>query len=305
MRWFVLIAVAVLLVALCPTDAHAWTPGTHIYLAESILGQVHLIPGMVGELLRAFPYDYLYGSIAADTSFAKKYAPVGRHPHAWHVAQEIHDAAGSDALKAFGLGYLSHLAADVVAHNYFVPRQLVFTRGPAGVAHAYWEARVENTLGARYSREAMDLLRMDHTPADRLLDTVLSPTLFSIPTNRRMFRGMVRIADQRSYQATLKLAHDFSGLPLVEEDVGRHLAESERLIRQLLAVEDEALRKSDPSGEVALRAARLARKELLSMGGNDPGRLMAEAEKRFGLPLPVRLPAHPQGGPPGAGTKFA
>lgn len=288
MRWFWLLTVAVLVIALFPTDAHAWTPGTHIYLAESILSRVDLLPGMVGDLLRAFPYDYLYGSIAADTSFAKKYAPVGRHPHHWHVAQEIHDTAASDALRAFGLGYLSHLAADVVAHNFFVPRQLVLSRGPAGVAHAYWEARVENTLGPRYSREAMDLLRMDHTPADRLLDTVLSPTLFSIPTNRRMFRGMVRILDQRSYQATLRLAHDVSGVHLTEEDVGRHLERSREEIIALLAAHDEALRLRDPSGEAALKAARLARKEMLALGARDLGRLRSEAEKQFGLPVAVR-----------------
>lgn len=288
MRWFWLATAAVVLIALFPTDAHAWTPGTHIYLAESILSRIDLLPGLVGDLLRAFPYDYLYGSIAADTSFAKKYAPSGRHPHHWHVAQEIHDVAESDALKAFGLGYLSHLAADVVAHNHFVPRQLVLSRGPHGVAHAYWEARIENTLGHRYSREAMDLLRMDHTPADRLLDTVLSPTLFSIPTNRRMFRGMVRILDQRSYQATLRLAHDFSGVHLTEEDIGRHLERSRDEIIALLAAQDEALRLRDPSGEAALKAARTARKEILQFGGRDLGRLRAEAEKRFGLPVPLR-----------------
>ncbi|HEX7917777.1 MAG TPA: zinc dependent phospholipase C family protein [Gemmatimonadales bacterium] len=288
MRWLWPLAAAVLVIALFPTDAHAWTPGTHIYLAESILSRVDLLPGLVGDLLRAFPYDYLYGSIAADTSFAKKYAPVGRHPHHWHVAQEIHDTAASDALRAFGLGYLSHLAADVVAHNFFVPRQLVLSRGPHGVAHAYWEARVENTLGHRYSREAMDLLRMDHTPADRLLDCVLSPTLFSIPTNRRMFRGMVRILDQRSYQATLRLADDFSGVPLTEEDVGRHLERSRDEIICLLAAQDEALRLRDPSGEAALKAARVARKELLQFGARDLGRLRAEAEKQFGLPVAVR-----------------
>ncbi|MEO6068518.1 MAG: zinc dependent phospholipase C family protein [Gemmatimonadales bacterium] len=287
MRWFLLFAGSVLLVALFPTDAHAWTPGTHIYLAESILSQAGVLPGLVGDLLRAFPYDYLYGSIAADTSFAKKHAPVGRHPHHWHVGQEIHDAAESDALRAFGLGYLSHLAADVVAHNYFVPRQLVVSPGPAGVAHAYWEARVENTLGTRYSREAMDLLRMDHTPADRLLDTVLSPTLFSIPTNRRMFRGMVRIADQRSYQATVRLAHQFSGVPLTDEDVGRHLERSRDEIIAMLAAQDEALRLRDPSGEAALKAARIARKEIVQLSGRDIDRLRSEAEKRFGLPLPA------------------
>jgi hypothetical protein len=287
-RWLLVAALALLLVVLLPTDLHAWTPGTHIYLAESVLSQVHLVPGMIGELIRSYPYDYLYGSIAADTSFAKKYAPAGRHPHAWHVGQEIHDTAQSDALRAFGLGYLSHLAADVVAHNHFVPRQLVLTRGPASVAHAYWEARVENSLGARYSREAMDLLRMDHTPADRLLDTVLSPTLFSIPTNRRMFRGMVRIADQRTYQATLRLAHEFSGVPLVDEDVGRHLDRSRELILALLAAEDDALRHTDPMGEVALKLARVVRKDVVGQSGWDLGRLRVAAEKEFGLPLPAR-----------------
>jgi hypothetical protein len=288
MRWFLLVAAAVLLVALLPTDAHAWTPGTHIYLAESILSQAGALPGVVGELLRAFPYDYLYGSIAADTSFAKKYAPAGRHPHHWHVAQEIHDRAESDALRAFGLGYLSHLAADVVAHNHFIPRQLVVSRGPAGVAHAYWEARVENTLGTRFSRGAMDLLRMDHSPADRLLDSVLSPTLFSIPTNRRMFRGMVRIADQRSFQATVRLAHEFSGVPLMDEDVARHLDRSRQEIVAMLAAQDETLRLRDPSGEPALKAARVLRKEILQLSGPDFGRLRVEAEKRFGLPVGTR-----------------
>lgn len=288
MRWFWLLLAAFILVALFPTDAHAWTPGTHIYLAESILSRIELLPTLVGDLLRAFPYDYLYGSIAADTSFAKKYAPVGRHPHHWHVAQEIHDTAASDALRAFGLGYLSHLAADVVAHNFFVPRQLILSRGPGGVAHAYWEARVENTLGHRYSREAMDLLRMDHTPADRLLDTVLSPTLFSIPTNRRLFRGMVRIADQRSYQATLRLADEMSGVHLAEEDVGRHLEHSRDQIVTMLAAQDEALRLRDPSGEAALKAARAARKEIMQLGARDLGRLRAEAERRFGLPVAAR-----------------
>src|SRR5205814_3417903 len=90
-----------------------------VYLGDSVLANLHQLPGLVADLLRAFPYDFLYGNIAADTSIAKKYAPVGRHCHAWHVGQEIFDLAPTDPLKAFGLGYLSHLAADSVAHNFF------------------------------------------------------------------------------------------------------------------------------------------------------------------------------------------
>ena len=109
----------------CPASAHAWTPGTHIYLGGSVLANLQLLPATIADLLRIFPFEFLYGNIAADSSIAKHYAPLGRHCHYWHVGQEIHDLAETDALRAFGLGYLCHLAADTVAHNYFVPRQLM------------------------------------------------------------------------------------------------------------------------------------------------------------------------------------
>ena len=122
----VCVAASVILVV-APVVAHAWTPGTHVYLGEAVMRSLALLPVAVAELLREFPYDFLYGSIAADTSIAKKYAPVGRHCHSWTVGMEIFDGARDDPLRAFGLGYLSHLAADSVAHNYFVPKQLAVT----------------------------------------------------------------------------------------------------------------------------------------------------------------------------------
>src|SRR5437773_2291419 len=85
------LALALVALALFPGAAHAWTPGTHVYLGESVLANLHQLPTAIADLLRAFPYDFLYGNIAADTSMAKKYAPVGRHCHAWHVGQEILD----------------------------------------------------------------------------------------------------------------------------------------------------------------------------------------------------------------------
>src|SRR5919202_1106077 len=82
-RWrpLAIVVAAVAAVALLPASAYAWTPGTHIFLGEAVLGSLGQLPHAVAELLRAYPYDFLYGSIAADTSIAKKYAPVGRHCH--------------------------------------------------------------------------------------------------------------------------------------------------------------------------------------------------------------------------------
>src|SRR5437879_11447666 len=85
-------------VALLPVAAHAWTPGTHVYLSESVLANLHQLSGAVADLLRAFPYDFLYGNIAAATSMAKKYAPVARHCHVSPLGQEILDLAPPDPL---------------------------------------------------------------------------------------------------------------------------------------------------------------------------------------------------------------
>src|SRR6476469_10424570 len=162
-----------LLLVVVPHEAHAWTPGTHIYLGESVLANLSILPRELADLLRAYPFDFLYGNIAADSSIAKHYAPLGRHCHYWHVGQEIHDLAATDGLRAFGLGYLCHLAADTVAHNSFVPRPLMITSSTAAVGHSYWETRVEAHLGDAYARAAKDVILLDHAPADAHLDRII------------------------------------------------------------------------------------------------------------------------------------
>src|SRR5581483_2309712 len=106
-----LVAIALVAIALLPSAGYAWTPGTHIFLGQAVLGALAQLPSAVADVLRAFPYDFLYGSIAADTSIAKKYAPVGRHCHSWGVGLEILERARDEPLQSFAMGYLSHLAA--------------------------------------------------------------------------------------------------------------------------------------------------------------------------------------------------
>jgi hypothetical protein len=278
----VMVAALVILV-LAPAVAHAWTPGTHVYLGEAVMRSLALLPVAVAELLREFPYDFLYGSIAADTSIAKKYAPVGRHCHSWAVGMEIFEGARDDPLRAFGLGYLSHLAADSVAHNYFVPKQLAVTSSTASLGHSYWESRFETHLGSDCARRARELILIDHSRSDGLLDRVLSPTIFSTPTNRRIFRGMVIVADNESWQRIFQLLKDNSRWDLPDDDVTRYLARSYDYIIDLLRQMDSAEPfRLDPSGDEALRMAKRVRRRILREAGED--RLLEEAERYFGMP---------------------
>jgi hypothetical protein len=268
-----------------PDSAHAWTPGTHIYLGESVLANLAVVPTAVADLLRAYPFDFLYGNIAADSSIAKSYAPLGRHCHYWHVGQEIHDLAESDAMRAFGLGYLSHLAADTVAHNYFVPRQLMLTSSTASVGHSYWETRVEAHLGDAYARAAKDVILLDHSEADAHLDRLIAPTIFSVRTNRRLFRGMVRLTETTSWQRASQVAREYSRWSLAEQDVERHLGLSYDFMIELLGGSDVSAHQLDPSGERPLKTAKeLRRRVLRTAGRRNPARLREAAHEHFGLP---------------------
>ncbi|MBA3466252.1 MAG: zinc dependent phospholipase C family protein [Gemmatimonadaceae bacterium] len=278
-------AVALLVVfalALTPSVALAWTPGTHIFLGEAVLRSLPLLPAGVAELLAAYPYDFLYGSIAADTSIAKKYAAAGRHCHSWNVGFEIHEKAESESLRAFGLGYLAHLAADAVAHNYFVPRQLTITSTTAALGHSYWESRFDMHIGERFSRTARQLILRDHSRSDEHLDLILSPTIFSTPTNRRIFRGMVYVADTESWQRIFQLVEEKSRWDLAEGEVGGYMTRAFDYILDLLTrMEKAEPYKLDPAGTVALRDAKKIRRSALRRGEDH---VHEQAQHHYGMP---------------------
>jgi hypothetical protein len=275
---------ALALIALTPSDALAWGPGTHILLGEAVLGAAHtLLPAGLAALLRAYPADFLYGSIAADTSIAKRYARVGRHCHAWHVGDEILGRAQDDALRAFGYGYLAHLAADVVAHNHFVPHQLAITSATSGVGHGYWESRFETHTGEDWARRALAVIQVDHGRSDAHLDRILSPTLFSTPTNRRIFRGMVLVNNTDSWHRVMTLMAERSRWPLRDSAVSSHLDLAFDYVVDLLARGMQAQsRRFDPSGELALREAKKLRRGALELGGERAARKLAA--ERYALP---------------------
>ncbi len=281
---------ALLLIAVLPTHAYAWTPGTHIYLGETVLANLGQLPDIVTTVLRAYPYDFLYGNIAADTSIAKKYAPVGRHCHSWHVGREIYDTAARDALRAFGLGYLAHLAADCVAHNYFVPRQLVITSRTIALGHSYWESRFETHLGDQYAKTAMEVLRVGFDEADAHLDGILAPTIFSVRTSRRLFRGMVGLTETQSWQRVFRVAAETSKWDLSDDEVEAYMGASFQFVMELLSKDEPAALKLDPSGEASLHLAKRMRIGIMKRMTSPPlDELTTMADEHFNLPPDRRL----------------
>lgn len=277
------LGIAVIVLAATPSTALAWTPGTHIFLGEAILNSLALLPSSVAGLIAAFPYDFLYGSIAADTSIAKKYAAAGRHCHSWKVGFEIYDEAKPESTRAFALGYLAHLAADTVAHNYFVPHQLAITSTTAALGHSYWESRIDTHIGDRYSRRAREIILLDHAASDFHLDRILSPTIFSTPTNRRIFRGMVYVTDTESWQRIFQMVSEKSRWDLDQRDLAAYMTRSYEYIVDLFnGFESAEAYQLDPAGIIPLRDAKRVRRAALRRGEAET--IVNDARQSFGLP---------------------
>ena len=157
------------------------------------------------------------------------------------------------------------------------------TSSTSSLGHSYWESRFETHLGSDYSRRARELILIDHSRSDSLLDRVLSPTIFSTPTNRRIFRGMVHAADAESWQRIFQMMLENSRWDLSDDEVGVYLVRSFDYIVDLLQRFDSAEPyRLDPSGEAPLRLAKRVRRHALRTGGPDD--IRERANQHFGMP---------------------
>src|SRR4029079_11622742 len=127
------------------------------------------------------------------------------------------------------------------------------------------------------------LILRDHSHSDEHLDRILSPTLFSTPTNRRIFRGMVYVADTESWQRISHLVEEKSRGDLTDQEVGKYMGRSFDYIVDLLTRLDHAEPfKLDPAGTIPLREAKKVRRAALRRGGED--HVLEQAEQHFGMP---------------------
>jgi hypothetical protein len=282
----VAVTVAVGLLLLLPSPAYAFGPATHVFLGSTLLDMLYLLPPSLATLLRSHPQSFLYGSMAADISFAKKYVPAGRHCHFWHVGEEILREARNDRLRAVAYGYLSHLAADTIAHNFFVPRQLLLTSSTKALGHGYWEHRLDAQLGEPYGSLARQVVMdYDHSEADNLFDSVLSGTIFSFETNRRIFRGMIRMQDNDRWKLVFDRVLQKSRWGLTGSTIDSYMSRSfDFLVDYLLRRRDSLAAQLDPTGDFNLQLAKKVRRLTLREGVAGDDVLQEVANDFFPLP---------------------
>jgi hypothetical protein len=284
--------VAVLsLIILLPEPVFAWGAGVHLSTGLRILAAPELLPQALQTLLTGYPLDYLYGTIAADITLGKKHTHHLEHCHNWRIGRKILERGkkhGPEA-EACAYGYLSHLAADTIAHNYFVPYKLAMTYNTTLHNHAYWEIRADIGIKKETWTIAQDLARRDNSKLDKVLRGSISDTIFSFGTNKQIFNSMMLISRLQRWQKMIETIATHSRWPFNQKEHNEYMALALEATLGILGDEQSPYWNADPTGDRALTAAGLIRKnlKLLWLDGKlrqeDADLILKELRNRFKL----------------------
>jgi len=297
LNWYWVLGFAAFVVVLTPTDASAWGPATHVKLASDLLDQLHLLPPALALLLARYRKDYLFGNIAADVVMAKRLSRIKQMCHHWATGFAMFDDAPDDRGRAFALGYLSHLAADTVAHNKFLPRQMTLTRTTMTFGHLYWELRADSTIGPYYWAQLRTALKEVYAQHEAVLSSRLTDTFLPFPVNWRLFYRMNRFVSRRLWLKAMQHMVAASRWNLSDHLMREYRAEClARMIDLVTHLQQSTLLHEDPNGNAALAYTKMQRRQLRQMAraGLITPHMLYEAEQVHSPKATLIQAGHPK-----------
>lgn len=253
---------ALLVLAVC-----GWGPGHHLEFSERVWRRrKELLPKDVALLIDEERAAYDYGNIAADIINFKAYGGAYSHCHRWEIIDEMRALATSRRQEAFVAGYLSHLAADTIAHNHFVPYHLARYARTKGLGHLYWEMNADRFVpDARWER--VTALKNQHAldELDDLVNRTVPKKALSMATNKIIFNHVLLVSERERWRGGMARIHPISRVSLTKGFLGRFQAAAVDRIRLALHPRGfRALRDVDPNGKEAQKRAMTARKDVLT-----------------------------------------
>ncbi len=259
-----LVAVALLVLA-WPSDAMAWGPLAHLSFSAQALQNLGPLQSPIRQLLQDFSSAFLYGSLAADIVVGKNMARYLYHCHNWRVGFNVFRQAKPGGEQAFALGFLAHLAADTVAHNYYVPFKTVASFHKASTRHAYWELRYDQRMDRGLSKLAREVSTRALRGHDDFLERALGgASVLPFGVSKQLFRSLLASARFSRFHHVSRLALAPERRLLLEPDLV--LETNELSVSAILGLLEEGERsqaaRADATGGRNIRLAGDLRKQL-------------------------------------------
>ncbi len=253
----------IIFLLLIPQAAFAFGPAVHLELGLNIVRDLSWLAPALALLLRRFSSDFLYGTIAADITIAKNRVPYYRHCHNWQVGFQVLDRAQQDDTRAFAWGYLSHLAADTVAHNYFIPYKNIEYYRMRYAPHVYWEVRLDMLAPSTVWPTIRSFSAQRYRRHDSHLESILRGSLLPFRVNQRIFRGLVLAGNILRWRRAVTIHTQRTRYLLTAEEVEEVKSLALERIRNLLKnCAQSMVLHADPAGQRTLLIARDLRKRL-------------------------------------------
>jgi hypothetical protein len=140
-------------------DALAWGLQTHVFLGQWLLAAAPFADPQFRSAALRLPRLVLAGACLPDLALAGRMLgmAVFHRAHRWSTLRRLATACW-DEERAIAVGYASHLLADVVAHNRFVPEHERRIADLPHVTHALCEWAMDEHVQRRLEVEPATLL---------------------------------------------------------------------------------------------------------------------------------------------------
>lgn len=253
--------ILLILIILIPVNLFAWGPETHIKIAFEIINTTNF------SLIKNYQAFFLAGNIFPDlfnlfkdVSQFKKSLPT----HSWTTVSKLFSNCFSDSDRSFAYGYSAHLAADIVAHNQFVPQQTLLVSKSRFLSHFMLEL-ASSTNDKKFRYTLIEILEKADIYGSIFLKT------FNIDT-RYFKREIFLIKNGIRLQNAAKIPEIVSFFKKSSDS--SFIAKSSTYEDKSIEIAKKAvesgftdLMKYDPSGKKNISKAKVLREELISSFG--------------------------------------
>lgn len=240
-----------------------WGPGVHLHICNLILNSRET-NDETERIIEKNKKNFFYGAVSPDITLGKKYIKEAeKHCHLWETGFKIVENAKNEKEYALGLGYIVHLAADVIAHNFFLPKQLLSGRGLRSFSHTLIEIKSDMMLYKETSDIFEYIISQDYSEEDEYLKELISPSYIPFGLNKRIFTYSLKSMKNKNLYNLSEFISGYTGW--MEEN--REILKEYHALSYSAAIDvvnrgrDAEVTKYDPNGYHHFEALKELRKE--------------------------------------------